>query len=652
MAQLTYPGVYIDEVPPAAPIEGVGTSTAAFIGPTSDGPPNEARKLTSWDAFRARYGDPLEGFYLWYAVRGFFENGGTVCYVVRASTAAYDEATLIDQSASDTIVVRARALGDNNANPLKIAASAASPAITGKKVFQPPTVPITNAAAGSTQVEAAAADASKLAQYRPGDTVAWTGGSGVVARVSGTTLSLVSPPETAPAGSLRLADLAAGDARTFRIQSGGEKLGPGSIVHLSQTVGGNTVQEDVVVKRVTEERITPALTTYRVDLRGPVANAYDMTKNVVVASKEFSLTVTQGGGYSKTYANLSMDPDHPQYFADVVAADAAARVVASPASPPSTSRAPLNQPATTVAAANLTGGAADVPANLAANHYATALKVLEAIDDVNLVVAPDRQDPDVQAELIAHCELLMDRFAILDSRRGADLFGPAGVEGQRAGVTSANGYAALYYPWLEVPPASGTRRVLVPPSGHVAGVYARIDARRGVHKAPAGEEATVNGALAVEKMMSDVDQGQLNLQGVNVIRVFRPGGRPVVWGARTTASNKGWQYVNIRRLFEYIEESVQEGINWAVFEPNDLQLWQKLRRTISDFLTKVWRDGALFGATPEQAFYVRIDEALNPFAQRQLGRLTIEIGCQPAYPAEFIVVRIGIWDGGSEITES
>jgi phage tail sheath protein FI len=194
--------------------------------------------------------------------------------------------------------------------------------------------------------------------------------------------------------------------------------------------------------------------------------------------------------------------------------------------------------------------------------------------------------------------------------------------------------------------------LLVPPSGHVAGLYARIDNNRGVHKAPAGTEATLNGVLGVEKLLSDTEQGDLNMTyGINVVRVFQTGGRAIVWGARTTATNKNWQYVNIRRLFLFLEESIQEGIRWAVFEPNNLELWQKLKRTISAFLAQQWRDGALFGETEKDAFYVRVDEALNPPDQRALGRLTIEIGVKPSYPAEFIVVRIGIWQGGSDVTE-
>jgi len=139
---------------------------------------------------------------------------------------------------------------------------------------------------------------------------------------------------------------------------------------------------------------------------------------------------------------------------------------------------------------------------------------------------------------------------------------------------------------------------------------------------------------------------------VNIVQVFQDGGRPTLWGARTTATDTNWQYVNIRRLFLYLEESIQEGIRWAVFEPNNPELWQKLKRSIGDFLTRTWRDGALFGIKASEAFYVRIDDILNPFSEQQLGRLHIEIGVRPSYPAEFIIVRIGIWDGGSSVSES
>jgi phage tail sheath protein FI len=297
------------------------------------------------------------------------------------------------------------------------------------------------------------------------------------------------------------------------------------------------------------------------------------------------------------------------------------------------------------------GGNEDLTA-VGDSEFLRALDTLRGIDDVNLVAIPDSQSATTQQALIMHCEETADRFAVLDAQAALPPFGTLGTPGidtQRLGLDSTRGYAALYYPWLRVSPVRGGPPILIPPSGHVAGIIARSDASRGVHKAPANE--IVNGAVAVERVLSDVEQGQLNMAGINVIRVFASGGRPTLWGARTTATDASWTHVSTRRLFLFLEESIQEGIRWAVFEPNGLPLWQKLRRTITEFLMRVWRDGALFGSKPEEAFYVRIDEVLNPFTEQALGRLTIEVGVRPTYPAEFIVVRIGIWPGGEAISE-
>jgi uncharacterized protein len=264
-----------------------------------------------------------------------------------------------------------------------------------------------------------------------------------------------------------------------------------------------------------------------------------------------------------------------------------------------------------------------------------------------LVGAPGATDPVVQQALIDHCADLQDRFAVLDSAPGLDI---TGVTNQFGQVRSTKGYAALYYPWITVNNPSTGAQETWPPSGHILGVFARTDAERGVHKAPAN--TNIRGAVGLTEQLSDSEQGPLNLLGINILRVFPGQSQPVVWGARTTAGDldTNWLYVNVRRLFIYLEQSIDRGIRWAVFEPNDLSLWAKLKRSISDFLTQAWRDGALFGAKPEDAFYVRIDEALNPPSTRALGRLYIEVGVVPTYPAEFIVLRIGIWDGGSEIT--
>jgi uncharacterized protein len=309
---------------------------------------------------------------------------------------------------------------------------------------------------------------------------------------------------------------------------------------------------------------------------------------------------------------------------------------------------------------SVTGGKNELLNDLGDKDFTDALDDIRKLGDVRLVSVPDGypRDPGVKpaitkavySGMIAHCEQMADRFAVIDPAPNLGLFGPNSIEETRAGVDSARGYAALYYPWIRVAPAGTGPLVTVPPSGHICGLMAFVDNTKGVFKAPANE--ILAGAVGVQQTMSETDHGLLNLQGINIIRVFKDGGRPYVYGARTTATDMNWKYVNIRRLFLYLEKSIQDGIRWAVFEPNNNALWDKLRQTIRAFLLTEWRAGALYGASPAQAYYVRIDEVLNPFNERANGKLTLEIGIQPTYPAEFIVVRIGIWDGGASVTES
>jgi Bacteriophage tail sheath protein len=407
---------------------------------------------------------------------------------------------------------------------------------------------------------------------------------------------------------------------------------------------------------------SPASTTYRVTLRRGLAAplSLDPANAATVQSEEFNFHLVQGTA-TIPYDNLAVDPAHPRYYVTVING-ANGPVIVEPLDPPPPDVPPGNLPAATGGPVALAGGADEDLATLSENDYIDALDTLRRIDDVNLVAIPDatalptlQQAVTVQQAIIAHCEQLQDRFGVLDSGPGLPAFevgGDEGVDSQRRGLDSTRGYAALYYPWLSVRRAGPGAPILVPPSGHVCGIMAQVDTQRGVFKAPAN--VTVNGAIGIQHNgnLSDVDQGQLNLQGINVIRVFQGGGRPMLWGSRTTATDRNWQYVNVRRLFLFLEESIQEGIRWAVFEPNEPGLWQKLKRTINAFLLQQFRDGGLFGNTPEEAFYVRIDEVLNPFSEQALGRLHIEIGVRPAYPAEFIIVRIGIWQGGSETTEA
>ena len=645
--QVSYPGVYIDEFAPGAPIQGVGTSTAAFIGPARRGELDRPTKITNWDQFLTTFGEqPLPGFYLWYAVRGFFQNGGQVCYVVRASNGDYGQVVLQNGAGDNMVRVRARQPGAP-ATPIQVEVTHTS-LLTGASLYQPVG---TLVAIDGRQITLT--DAPEAAQFRPGDMIDVAGEQVGLVRVSGATLTVANTLAGAPAAgaAVRLADAPAG-TQTVRIQPAAP-IPPGTLVSgtmLTIDQGGTTDTQIVDAVQTEPLQTGPATTTCRVTFREglDIALSLDPANPATVDSEEFDFQVTQGTP-APAYANLALDPAHPRYFLTIInQSDTLVRLEL--VEPPPSVEPPLSLPAATGGPVALAGGTDEDLSTLGDQDFVDALDTLQAIDDVNIIAIPDSTAAAVKQAVIAHCELLADRFAVLDSQPGAGLFGANSVEQQRAGLDSTRGYAALYYPWLRVSPAGSGAPILVPPSGHVCGIMARSDNSRGVHKAPANE--IINGALGVERTMSDIDQGQLNLQGINIIRVFQTGGRPVLWGARTTATDRNWQYVNVRRLFLFLEESIQEGIRWAVFEPNNLQLWQKLKRTITDFLTRAWRDGAIFGATAEEAFYVRIDEALNPFSEQALGRLNIEIGIRPTYPAEFIIVRIGIWAGGSEVTEN
>jgi hypothetical protein len=248
-----------------------------------------------------------------------------------------------------------------------------------------------------------------------------------------------------------------------------------------------------------------------------------------------------------------------------------------------------------------------------------------------------------QEAMISHCERLRYRFAVLDT--------PPGLNAQQAKewrffVNFDSSYAALYYPWIKVADLSGSGSTskIIPPSGHMIGVYNRVDANRGVHKAPANE--VVSGAVDLELKISKGEQDLLNPIGVNCIRTF-PGRGIRVWGARTLSSNGAWRYISVRRLFIMVEASMEIGLAWVVFEPNDYTLWAKVTRDVTSFLRVIWRSGALFGATPEQAFYVKCDEELNPLEIRDLGQLIIEVGLAPVKPAEFVIFRISQWAGAN-----
>jgi uncharacterized protein len=277
---------------------------------------------------------------------------------------------------------------------------------------------------------------------------------------------------------------------------------------------------------------------------------------------------------------------------------------------------------------------------------------LEVAEDATMLCCPDLMsayeggllDRDevkaVQSAMINHCEQLGDRMAILDPLPGLS---PQEVKSWRQSETNYDSkFAALYYPWIKVAGPDG-QSIKIPPCGHMAGIYARSDKERGVHKAPANE--IVRGALETASQVTKGEQDTLNPIGVNCIRSFAGQGIRV-WGARTLSSDPAWKYINVRRLFNYVEKSIEHGTQWVVFEPNDSDLWARVRRDVGAFLTGVWRDGALFGLTAPEAFFVKCDEEVNPADVRDRGQLIIEIGLAPVKPAEFVIFRLSQFAGG------
>ncbi|MCI4043826.1 phage tail sheath family protein [Streptomyces sp. TRM75563] len=372
----------------------------------------------------------------------------------------------------------------------------------------------------------------------------------------------------------------------------------------------------------------------------------------------FRLLVRQGGKAVETY-DVSTRKNVKGYLVTQTRDSKFVQVTEQPG----TAQSRPEKQTVALAAAGAPGTGSGV-ARIDASEYVgdasarTGFAGLEAIDEITMVAVPDlmsafqRGDIDaegvktVQLAVISHCEQMGDRVAVLDTPPGMNAQRVRTWRNEDAGYDSR--YATLYYPWVKVfDPASG-RNSLVPPSGHVAGVWARSDGERGVHKAPANE--VIRGAVDLEIRLSKGEQDLLNPIGVNCVRAF-PGRGIRIWGARTLSSDPAWRYLNVRRLFNYLEESILLGTQWVVFEPNDDRLWSSIRRNVTAFLTEEWRRGALFGRTAEEAFYVRCDRSNNPQESIDLGQVVCEIGVAPVKPAEFVIFRLSQFSDSTSLVD-
>ena len=564
----------------ASPMQGVSTSTAGFVGLAERGPVvGQPQLVTSFADYRRMFGGYLSeaacgtARFLPYAVEQFFLNGGSRAYIMRAVPA--------DAKAGSVVT-----------GVLKV--TAANPGAWAENMR----VTVSASSKAKTQVLA----------------------------VNG-------------------ADLTLKNADGFQI---------GDVVELFD--GAKTAY--ATVKSVLDKVITlDAPCTINVADTKVGTAKYIRTCEITLAVRLDDMV--------EVYENLSLKPEALNYApvktakSDLIRVEVLPAAAKAPAPAPAKDekkdeKAPAPAPTASIVpyelcggtgseiVLTLTGGSDGSVQKLTADTYLgkddgpgkrTALQAFQENSSVSIMAIPGVTMPEVQSALIAFCENKKSCFAILDIPM--ELTKTNDVANFRDMYDST--YAAMYHPWLQMYDAGAKRPAYFPPSGAMAGIYARSDNERGVHKAPANE--VVRGCTGLSCSYNNGEQDILNPMGVNLIRAF-PGRGIRVWGARTISSNGLWKYVNVRRLFIYVEESIKASTNWVVFEPNSETLWSRVTRTIETFLATCWRDGALAGSSPDQAFFVECGPTTMTQDDIDNGRLICQIGIAPVKPAEFVIFRI------------
>ena len=581
MAEYLSPGVYVEEYDSGAtPMQGVSTSTAGFVGLAERGPViGQPQLVTSFADYKRMYGGYLSeaaygnNRFLPYAVEQFFANGGARAYIMRAVPG--------DAKAGSRI-----------SGALKI--TAANPGAWAEDLR----VTVTPASKAKTQVMAANGAELTLKNadgFNPGDVVELFDGK---TAAHATVKSVLDKVVTLDAPcTLDVADTKVGTAKyiktceitlTARL---GETVETFENLSLKPDALNNvcvkTAKSDLICVEVTAAKAPAAPAPKEKDKDGkeipaPAPKAASIVPYELCGGSGSELVLTLQGGSNGSV--LTVTPD-----------------------------------------AFL--GKDDGPGKR------TGLQAFQENGNVSIMAIPGVTAPEVQASLIAFCENKKSCFAILDVPM--ELKKTNDVANFRDMYDST--YAAMYHPWLEMYDAGAKRSAYFPPSGAMAGIYARTDIERGVHKAPANE--VVRGCTGLSCAYNEGEQDILNPIGVNLIRAFT--GRGIrVWGARTISSNGLWKYLNVRRLFIYVEESIKANTNWVVFEPNSTTLWNRVTRTIETFLATCWRDGALAGSTPDQAFFVECGPTTMTQDDIDNGRLICQIGIAPVKPAEFVIFRI------------
>jgi phage tail sheath protein FI len=638
---LNYPGVYIEELPSAVhTITGVATSVAAFVGWAPQGSTTEAVLVQSFSDYQREFGGLDARGLLGYAVSQFFNNGGQQAYVVRLVSGPISTGTATGTGGAVTINVTGGELtftaktpgAWSNSYGLQI-----SPGSGG--AFN---VAVVYAPSGSAVVTLESHANLSISG------IATLTSSYVTAATSGT-------PTAGPAtGTYMLTGGTDGDG--VNVPSAGAAsakiFSPGSTTNgFTFTANSPGAWGNLLAIGTTPQSGDPTNTRFSL--------------NVVSVNPDGSLSVLE------TFNNLSVNATDPSYVVTVLNADSSyvsAAVIGSPTqalNSPFPPASPASQPFSTPpfmaggsdgvvldpTADGASGGPFMTALNAAGNGTG-GVRLLDKVDIFNLLCVPGESETSTVSALQQYCNTKR-AFYIVDAPQGpgtspatvANLVqtGPAGSDkGSLTGTYSMN--SAYYFPWVMAPdPLIGNRQRLFPPCGFVAGIYASTDANRGVWKAPAGIDAGLTGESGLQYVLTDAENGSLNVQAINCLRHFKVYG-DVVWGARTLQGNdqagSQWKYVPIRRLALFLETSLYDGTQWVVFEPNDETLWSQIRLNVGSFMQGLFLQGAFQGTTPQQAYFVKCDSENNPQSSIDQGVVNILVGFAPLSPAEFVVIQI------------
>ncbi|PWV95667.1 hypothetical protein DFQ01_12510 [Paenibacillus cellulosilyticus] len=607
MPEYLSPGVYVEEIEIGSkPVEGVSTSTAGFLGETERGP-TTPQFVTSWLDYQRLFGSYFRAdAYLPYAVQGFFENGGQRAYVARVTPSTAVSASLKLVKTTAAVVVPAEPEEEEGQGGQQAAASSSVDALLVQAIGE-----------GdwgnriAVKVTAGTAEGFKLSVFYWKDAGA------------------IFDPETDLKKTPRPAVVEQYDNLSIQATSPNYYVkkvnGVSNLIRLETPVSGLAAEPSAsaiaYLNGGSNSNIASgsptAVSSGTITLDGQASDKDDAYNGNVIhiidgPGKGQSRTITDYAGSTKV-ATLSANWD--------------------------ATAVPTSGSSYQISSAGLVLGDF-VRAETNEPGKRKGLTALDGIDGISLLYSPNALEvTGLAAELISHSERLKDRFVVLDSKAQSK------VDGLDPRSNYETKYAAFYYPWIKVVnPDTGLLQT-IPPGGHVVGLYARTDTDRGVHKAPAND--TLRGVVDLEFQITKNEQDILNPRGVNVIRAF-PGRGIRVWGARTLSSDPLWKYINVRRLFIYMEESIDNGTQWVVFEPNDDKLWARVRRTVNEFLTRLWRDGALMGSKAEEAFFVKVDRSTMTQDDINNGRLIVLIGVAPVRPAEFVVFRIAQLAGGAD----